>query len=135
MRLALLLPPVLLLCSCNVDLGHSSGPPQTEAVSVELGRAEMARIELRMKVGELRLDKGESKLIEGDLRYRDPEKPTVRTDSCSFRPTVFIERASGGHTSSRGASYAWNLRLNPDTPLDLLVHFGVGEAKLNLGDL
>lgn len=135
MKPALPLLAVLLLSSCNVDLGHSSGPPQTEAVSVELGKAEMARIELRMKVGELRLDKGESKLIEGDLRYLDPEKPTVRTDSSSFRTTVSLEQPTSGHTSSRGDSYVWNLRLNPDTPLDLLVHFGVGQGKLNLGDL
>jgi hypothetical protein len=125
----------LALCSCVVDLGHSSGPPKTEPVSVELGKAEMARIELRMKVGELRVDKGDSKLIEGELHYLDPEKPTVRTDSSSFRTSVFIDQPTRGHTSSRGDSYSWNLRLNPETPLDLQVNFGVGEGKLNLGGL
>jgi hypothetical protein len=131
----MLAPAILLLSSCEMDVGRSSGPPKLEPVSIELGKAEMARIELRMKLGQLKLSKGDSKLIEGDLHYLDPEKPTVRMDSSGFRTTVSIDQVTRGHTSSRGDSYSWDLRLNPDTPLDLQVNFGVGEGKLNLGEL
>jgi len=130
-----LLLPLLLLSACDVDLGHRAGPPKTEHVSIDLGKTEMARVELRMKVGELRVTGDASKLVEGDLRYLDPEKPAVRTDSSSFRTTVYIDQLTRGHTSSRGDNYSWDLRLNPDVPLDLQLNFGVGEGKLNLGDL
>lgn len=127
--------PLLLLTSCGLDLGHQSGPPKTEHVSLELGKAEMARVELRMKVGELKVSGGSTQLIEGDLQYLDPEKPVVRTDSSSFRTTVYVDQPMRGHTSSRGDKYSWDLRLNPVVPLDLQLDFGVGEGKLNLGDL
>jgi hypothetical protein len=134
-ELGLLVLPLVFLTACEVDLGHPSGPPRTEQVSLDLGKTEMARVEIRMKMGQLRVSSGASKLIEGELRYRDPEKPTVRTDSSSFRTTVFIDQTSHGHTSTRGDEYSWNLRLNQDTPLDLQLDFGVGQGKLDLGDL
>jgi len=130
-----LLLPLLLLSACELDLGHRAGPPKTEHVSLELGKTELAKVELRMKVGELRVTGDSSKLIEGDLHYLDPAKPVVRTDSSSFRTNVSIEQLTRGHTSSRGDNYSWDLRLNPEVPLDLKVDFGVGEGKLNLGDL
>ncbi len=136
LKLSCLLPFLLLSSGCEIDLGRQ-GPPKTEPVAVELGKTEMARVELRMKVGELKLtgDAANSKLIEGDLRYLDPEKPVVRSDSSSFRTTVSIDQPTRGHTSSRGDGYSWNLRLNPGVPLDLQLDFGVGEGRLNLGDL
>ncbi|HME10142.1 MAG TPA: toast rack family protein [Bryobacteraceae bacterium] len=134
LKLSPLLPFVLLLSACEIDLGRR-GPTKTEPVAVELGKTEMARVELRMKVGEMKLTGGASKLIEGDLRYTDPEKPVVRSDSSGFRTTVSIDQPTRGHTSSRGDNYSWDLRLNPEVPLDLQLDFGVGQGKLNLGDL
>jgi hypothetical protein len=135
LRRAFLSFPLLFLTACEVDMGRHSGPPKTEQVSLDLGKTEMAKVELRMKVGGLRVSSGSSKLVEGELRYLDPEKPTVRTDSSSFRTTVSIDQTTHGHTSTRGDEYSWNLRLNQDIPLDLQLDFGVGQGKLDLGDL
>jgi predicted membrane protein len=59
----------------------------------------------------------------------------VHNDSSSFRTTVSIDQPTRGHTSSRGDGYHWDLRLNPTVPMDLQLDFGVGQGKLNLGDL
>ena len=133
-RLIVPLAALLALSGCVVDLGPA-GPPQTESKSVDLDKTEMVRAELRMGAGELRVRGGSPKLLEGTFRFSRPVlRPDVRYDASGFRGHLTVEEPS--HTSGRNrGDYSWDLRLNDEKPLDLSVHFGAGEARLDLGSL
>lgn len=128
----------LLLTGCiNVEVDREAGPPTTDEVSIDRGKAEMVRMEVKMSVGELRIDGGASKLLEGTLRYNTPfMKPNVRYDATGFRGHLTIEQSSDRTVKlGKNVKNDWNLHLNDDTPLDLLLNMGVGENHLNLGSL
>ena len=124
----------ILLAGCTVDLGPT-GPPQTESRSIDLDKTEMARAELKMGAGELRVRGGSTKLMEADFRFTRPLlRPDVRYDASGFRGHLTIEEPS--HSSGRNhGDYSWDVRFNDDKPLDLLVHFGAGEARMDEGSL
>jgi hypothetical protein len=111
--------------------------PRRESVSIDRGRAEMVRAEVRMAAGELRISGGAAKLLEADFRYNLPFlKPEVRYDATGFRGHLHVENKSHREIRFGGeAENTWDLRLNNDTPLDLILQMGAGESKLNLGSL
>jgi predicted membrane protein len=47
--------------------------------------------------------------------------------------TIDQPSSSGFHQGS--TNYTWDLRFNDNVPLDLNIHFGVGEANLKLGSM
>ena len=124
----------ILLVGCTVDLGPS-GPPQTETRSIDLDKTEMVRAELKMGAGNLRVRGGSSKLMEAEFRFARPAlRPEVRYDATGFRGHLTIEEPSHTGGGNRG-DYSWDVRFNDDKPLDLLAHFGAGEARMDLGSL
>lgn len=132
---------VLLLVAAAgcVTIRHSDseGTPTRESVSIDRGRAEMVRAEIKMAAGELTINGGATKLVEGELRYNLPlTKPTVRYDATSFRGHLTIEQ-SGNREITLGDDIKniWDLRLNNETPLDLILNMGAGESTLNLGQM
>ena len=118
----------VLLTGCEMEIDRKDRPSQTVSVSVEPGQAEMARVELHMKVGDLNVSGGAKNLVEGDLRYLEPDKPTVDSSNSSFRASVVIDQKMSGHTSSKGDNYRWDLKLNDSVPTDLSMDFGVGHG-------
>lgn len=124
----------LVLVGCEVDLGRSR-PVETMSQSIDLDRSEMARVQLTMKVGELRVSGGSSKLMDGDFVYVNGQKPVIRYQPSGFRANLSIEQPGGANTSSRGDRYKWDLRFNNDVPINVAVDFGVGQAKLDIGTL
>ena len=111
------------------------GPARTETQSVDLDSSEFARVELKMGAGELNVRGGSPKLMDGEFTYTRPAmRPEIRYDTSSFRGRLTIEEPSGVHHTSHG-KYSWDLRLNDEKPLDLEVHFGAGEGRLDLGSL
>lgn len=113
----------------------STGETQTESRSVDLPKAEMVHAELRMGAGELRLDGGAAKLMEGQFRYNVADwKPEIRYDQTGFRGQLLIEQSGKGGASGNVVN-DWNVRLNGTLPLDLDVKLGAGEAHLDLGGL
>lgn len=124
---------LLSLVGCvEIDSG---GPPRTDTQSVELDKSEMVNVELKMGAGELNVDGGSSKLMEGQFRYNSSRmKPDVRYDSSGFRGHLLIEQPShGAHIGN--SDYRWDVRLNDEKPMDLEVNFGAGEGRLNVGSL
>ena len=74
---------VLSACAMN---RLQTGPTTHESKAVDLGKSEMARVELKMGVGELNVDGGSPKLLEADFLYNVPAwKPFMQTTSSSFR--------------------------------------------------
>ena len=132
-HIGLLAAATVLLAGCHVDL-RQSGPAKTEDMSVSLDKAEMVRAELRIGVGELSVQGGARKLMEGDFTLA-PEswRPVVKYTNTGVRGQLTIEQPSG--TLSGNHQNKWNVRLNDAVPLDLMVKFGAGEGRLEVGSL
>jgi hypothetical protein len=118
-----------------VDLTQGTGPEQHETQSIDLDKAEMVRVEIKLGAGELEVEGGASKLLDADFTYNIPSwKPVVKYTSSGFRGTLRIEQPSHSHGGSH-VNYKWNLRLNDKVPLDISAEFGAGQARMNLGSL
>ncbi len=112
-----------------------SGPTRTESRSIDLDKSELVDVMLRMGAGELNVRGGSGKLMESEFRYNRPGlKPEVRYDASGFRGHLVVEEPS--HTHHGGSrDYRWDVRLNDEKPIDLEVHFGAGEGRLDVGSL
>jgi hypothetical protein len=123
----------LLLTACNRDFGPA-GPERTETRSIELDKSEEVRVDLKMGAGELRVDGGADKLMEARFTYnRLRLRPEVSYNAGGFRGHLVVEEPN--HVGTATHRYAWDMRFNNQKPLDLDVHCGAGETRLNLGDL
>jgi hypothetical protein len=125
---------VFCLTACIQHL-EPSGPTKRESRNVARGKAEMVRVELNMGAGKLRAGSGTGQLFDGEFIYNSSFcKPEVRYDESSFRG--HLEIRSPSTTSHMGNNHCdWDLRFSEEVPLDFDVHFGAGEARLDLGRL
>jgi len=123
----------LTLIGCTGDL-RPPGPIRTETRSIDLDNSELVRAELKIGAGELRVRGGSPKLMEADFTFNRPGmRPNVRYDTSGFRGNLLVEEPSNIHHVN--SNYRWDLRFNDDKPLDLIVHFGAGEGRLDVGGL
>jgi hypothetical protein len=125
----------VLLTACDVVHRVEIGPTVHDSKVIENDKFEMARIEIKMGVGELKVTGGSSKLLEADFDYNVPGwKPLVESHSASFRADIKIAQpnaiSSSGNTQNK-----WNLRLGDNLPMNIVTHLGAGEAEMNLGSL
>jgi len=112
-----------------------SGPPRTETRSVELDKSELVSVELKMGAGDLNVRGGSSKLMESEFRYSRPgSRPEVHYDASGFRGHLVVEEPSHG-AHGGNSNYRWDVRLNDEKPIDLEIHFGAGNGRLDLGSL
>ncbi|HEX5431628.1 MAG TPA: toast rack family protein [Bryobacteraceae bacterium] len=130
----------VLLCGCGLwgcEAGERvrTGPLTHEAKSIDMGKYEMARIELRMGAGELSVEGNSPKLLDADFLYNVPSwKPIVESNTSSFRADVKIEQPP--HAGAMGnRQYKWDLHLNNALPMNLVTNLGAGEARMDLGAL
>jgi hypothetical protein len=124
---------ILTLMGCTEDFGPP-GPTRTETRSIDLDSSELVRAELKMGAGQLTVRGGAPKLMEAEFTYNRPAmRPTVHYDASGFRGHLLVEEPSGVHHVN--SNYRWDLRFNDDKPLDLIVHFGAGEGRLDVGEL
>ena len=106
---------------------------------MDLNKAEMARAQIDMKAGELKIRGGAAKLLEAEFSYEDDLwKPEVRYGESGFRgnlriwqPHIPFRVGPGGG----GSKNEWDLRLKDDVPLDLEVSLGAGKSVLDLKGL
>jgi hypothetical protein len=114
--------------------GGPPGPERTEARSIELDTSEEVKVDLKMGAGELRVNGGAEKLMEGRFSYnRLRLRPEVTYTAGGFRGHLVVEEPS--HVGTATSRYIWDLRFNDQKPLDLDVNCGAGQSRLNLGDL
>ncbi|MBV8904821.1 MAG: hypothetical protein JOZ22_14405 [Acidobacteriia bacterium] len=123
----------LAFAGCAVNL--ETGPPRHEMRTIDLDTSETARVDLGMGAGELRVGGGARALMNADFNYSVPAwKPEVVYHSFAGRADLSIQQpATAGHRGN--GKYDWDLRLNNEIPVDLLLHFGAGKARLTLGTL
>jgi hypothetical protein len=125
----------VFLVGCDIST-VPAGPAEHESQSVELDKSEMARVELRMGAGNLNIKGGSPKFVEADFTYNVASwKPQFRYTNTGVRGDLIIEQPSHSHVHGGTTNYTWDLRFNDEKPLDLTIHFGAGEANLNLGGL
>ena len=123
---------IVLLAGCDIETRHV-GRLEHDSRSVELGKFESARLELKMGAGELRVSGGSAKLAEADFDYNVAAwKPLFTSHSSGLRADIKVEQP-GGATSFGDVEYKWGLRLNDQVPWDIITHLGAGEAHLDLG--
>jgi hypothetical protein len=126
---------LLIMTGCVEDFGPP-GPSRTETRSVDLDSSELVRAELKMGAGELHIRGGSSKLMDAEFTFnRSVMRPTVHYDASGFRGHLTVEEPSVHNFHRVNSNYRWDLRFNDDKPLDLIVHFGAGEGRLDVGDL
>ena len=125
--------PLLAVCLAGCVI-ERPGPTQHDFQTVERDSSELVRVNLIMGAGNLRVDSGTDKLAAADFTYNLASwKPEIRYTSAAGRGSLTI-RQSESHQPHLGKNeYEWDLRLNREVPLDLTVHFGAGEARLNVG--
>jgi hypothetical protein len=112
-----------------------TGPLLHVIKAIELDKAEMVRVEMRMGAGELNMEGGSPRLLDADFTFGSPEQePVVRYEDGTFRRRLTIAEASVHRFGSSGR-YEWKLRLNNEVPLDVVTHLGAGNADMNLGSL
>lgn len=122
----------VLLASCHKEPTIAT---QHESRTIELDQSEQTRLQLRMGVGNLKVSGGSQHLADADFTYNVAAwKPEVEYHSTGTRSDLSISQRenvnSSGETENR-----WDIRLNDKVPMDISVHFGVGEAVMNLGSL
>lgn len=133
LQIAALMAGALCLCGCVVE---ATGPTQHDSRTIDLDASERVSVDLNMGAGNLRVDGGTPKLMRADFTYNVASwKPYVRYRSAAGHGTLSIEQPSGSHAHMGASKYQWDLRLNRDVPVDMHVHFGAGDATLNLGSL
>jgi predicted membrane protein len=133
------LPPLaalLGLTSCVIDR-VPAGPVQYSSESVDVDNSEQVRVDLKMAVGDLRVIDGGQKLVRADFSYNVPSwKPEVHYTRDGTRGSLVIEQPGTTHTTTLGKQQTrWDLQLSNKVPMDLSVHFGAGQARLDLGSL
>ncbi|MCX6924085.1 MAG: toast rack family protein, partial [Verrucomicrobia bacterium] len=98
--------------------------------------SEVVRVNLRMGAGDLRVTDGAAKLMRADFAYGVPSwKPEVRYSRAGKRGDLTIEQPGKNHTALGNMKYSWDLQLNKRVPVDLVLNFGAGQARLDLGSL
>lgn len=125
---------LLLVTGCRQAVGDL----QTESHTVEAAGAESAVVEINMGAGELEVNGGAAELFAGDFTYNiDSWKPTVDygVNDGSGRLTVSQQGTLDGLPFGNNIRNEWNLRLNDEMPLEIVVRFGAGEGRLNLASL
>ena len=135
-RSLLVVPALLTLTGCVVDVGHNASAVQYSSESVEMDDSEVVRVELKMGAGDLRITDGGAKLMRGDFAYSVPSwKPQVRYSRSGKQGSLTIEQPVSHHARLGNTKYNWDLQLNKKAPVELTLHFGAGQARLDLGSL
>lgn len=121
------------LSGCVVE---TAGPPRHEFQTIDRDQAQSVLVDLNMGAGNLRVDSGTDKLATADFTYNIPAwQPEMRYTSAAGRGRLTISQPDRGHTRLGHSEYEWDIRLNREVATDFRMHFGAGEAHLDLGGL
>jgi hypothetical protein len=132
----LLVLALAVMAGCDID-GDRVTPGELRNVSrtVPLGAARSAKVSLEMKAGEMKVEGGATNLFEGDFSYNVTNwKPDVTYDVSDGVGNLRVEQPEAGRSAGHTRN-EWNVRLNNQTPLDMKVIMGAGQATLNLAGL
>ncbi|MFH1689364.1 MAG: toast rack family protein [Candidatus Eisenbacteria bacterium] len=110
---------------------------RTEEHTVDLGDAESVVIDVEIGVGKLIVKSGSAALLDAEFTYNvDEWKPAVDYSVAGGKGRLSITQPdAAGKSSPKGARNEWVLTFSDDVPLELSIDMGVGEARMELGNL
>jgi len=129
---------VVFITSCNIET-LKIGPVNTDSTSVEMGGAHSLQAEFSMGTGSINLSGGAANLLDGTVTYNvadwrpevlytvEDEIGILNVNQPSYKDTLPVNIGD--------VEYEWDLQLNSNLPMDLLVTVGAGEGDLDLSDL
>lgn len=130
---------VSLGCSFTVNLPETVevGDLQHESQTVELGKADTARVTINMGAGELTIRGGADNLMEADFTYNVADwQPKVEYTIVSDQGRLEVRQPDIRRLNwSDQVRNEWDLRFNDAVPLEMVINLGAGESDLELGDL
>lgn len=133
-KIAPLLAVAAAFSGCMIS-NVPTGPVQYESKVIDRDTSESAHVNVNMGAGDLKVSSGTEKLLRAYFTYNVPQfKPDVRYSTSGGVASLTIDEPES-HAHMGHVKYEWDLRLNKDVPLDLDVHFGAGQAQLDLGAL
>ena len=118
------------------DLGSAAtGETRTETVSFDRDTSKSASVDIRMGGGELSITSGTAKLMEGTFAFNVAAwRPVVDYRAVGTVGTLSVTQSSTSASFGNSVN-DWDLKLNPELPLDLKANLGAGAAHLELGRL
>jgi hypothetical protein len=133
-RYLLTIPLALALAGCVIETRTSA--VQHDSVHIARDASEFLQVNLNMGAGNLKVSPGSTMFLDGDLTYNVGSwKPVVKYSSAAGHGSLDISQPGMHHGQTGNVKYEWDLRLANDIPLDMTVHFGAGDARLDLGSL
>ena len=124
----------LVACGRNrYDSRERERESQHYRESIDGKGAKEVKAIVHMSAGELRIAGGAAgKLLEADIQTSG-DRPKVRYDDGSRGRLEISEEGTNFHLGN--TKNDWDLRLSEKTPIDLEVHLGAGEARIDLSDV
>jgi hypothetical protein len=113
----------------------ASGPVQYDSRVIERDASDSAHVTLNIGAGDLKVSSGTEKFMRAYFTYNVPQfKPDVRYSTSGGVANLSIDQPNS-HGRIGHNKYEWDVRLNNEIPIELDVHFGAGQAQLDLGSL
>jgi uncharacterized protein DUF2154/cell wall-active antibiotic response 4TMS protein YvqF len=115
-----------------LHVSAGSGRHGHENERVELKGAKAVRMTVHMPAGELHIEGGATRLLEGDF-YQGPSwaAPSVEYEVENGVGTLSINQQSANQLMTNSDN-TWKLKLSNEVPLELEVDVGAGRGDLNL---
>ncbi len=127
---------ILVLLTAGLVGCEVAGQLLEDTRTVELDSAEFADVKLDMGVGELRVQGGARDLMEGYFRYNiDRWKPEINYRISGSRGILTVKQGESHRMTMGRKKNKWDISLNDDVPINLIIDHGVGQGKIDLTGL
>ena len=126
----------VLTAGCVAPYAQGQLISRTEEILLE--DAESARVEILMGAGKLKINGGAGSLLLADLRYSYPRvAPNIdyQVSGSGMGELVIEQEEYSKYKVPENYRNEWDLALNSEIPLALIVSLGAGESDLDLSDL
>jgi hypothetical protein len=127
---------LLLTAACGRTA--NVGDLQTESQAIEAAGAESAAVEIEMGVGQLTVNGGAAELLDATFTYNVAEwQPQVNYAVTDGVGNLEVSQSGDVDTIplDNDIRNEWQLNLNDEIPLDMLIRLGAGESQLSLATL
>ena len=128
----------LVLCGCGTFQIARRGDAKSESHSVDAGAATSASVLLEMQAGEMSVTDGAQQLMQADFDYDIVGwEPQIDYQVNGSQGQLAVTQPGSVDNVPVGSTVnnRWDIQLNGDMPLDLVVRTGAGEGILDLSGL
>ncbi|MEW6404023.1 MAG: toast rack family protein [Chloroflexota bacterium] len=110
---------------------------KSENQSIDLDFASMVRIQIEFPAGELNVKGGTSNLMEASFRYNVSDwQPQVKYSENGTQGDLLVSKPGAAQLPVGGEMInEWEIQLNENIPMDLIIRTGAGNSQLDLGRL